>query len=208
MTCLKVDLRVLNVDLDDEWTFEVIGARLSDLIWSSVDGRVKATLIASEASMRSSDRVAMITHTSRRIVSALPDAVIECLDEDLVSTSDIAARLNLSRETVRMYTTGARGPGCFPLPIATLGSGNRGGVKVWRWDQVNAWLSQLGLQDDYEYLTRAEVTEANSALLTPKHQWIGVPLAPAADARLGSKAVSLDAYRIDRDGRPRLFAVQ
>src|SRR3954470_1952772 len=42
---------------------------------------------------------------------------LRVVDQDLVTLADIADRISQSRESVRRYVTGARGPGGFPPPV-------------------------------------------------------------------------------------------
>lgn len=59
---------------------------------------------------------------------------------DLVTAGEIARRLGQSRESIRLYTTGARGPGGFPPPAARQDSR----TPLDRWDEVSRWLEANG----------------------------------------------------------------
>jgi hypothetical protein len=67
-----------------------------------------------------------------------PEISIVRLDEDLVSTTEIAERVDASRETVRLWATGRRRQG-FPAHRIVL----TGGVKLWAWADVYEWLAKL-----------------------------------------------------------------
>jgi hypothetical protein len=58
--------------------------------------------------------------------------------DDFVSLLDIAERSRVTREAVRLWATGARGPGGFPQPQFTTGAGER----VWDWSEVARWLAE------------------------------------------------------------------
>jgi|GEM_PF-5751111 len=79
-------------------------------------------------------------HALRDAVDALAMCVSGLTDvrvaADLVATSDIARRLDRSRESVRQLVTGESGPGGFPHPEAVVASG----TKVWQWFDVYEWL--------------------------------------------------------------------
>ncbi|MEU4559624.1 hypothetical protein AB0F72_14665 [Actinoplanes sp. NPDC023936] len=82
------------------------------------------------------------------IVSAVRDLdasgleAVRVLDEDLVTLADVADRLGQSRESVRRYVTGERGPGGFPPPV----NPQRDGTLFYRWSEVAPWVTdQLGL---------------------------------------------------------------
>jgi hypothetical protein len=85
---------------------------------------------------------------AKAIASAVLDvesvgfAVVRVLDEDLLTLADIADRIGQSRESVRRYATGERGPGGFPPPVNPV----REGTVFYRWIEVVPWLrDRLGL---------------------------------------------------------------
>jgi hypothetical protein len=61
---------------------------------------------------------------------------VRVLDEDLLTLADIADRIGQSRESVRRYASGERGPGNFPPPV----NPNRDGTVFYRWSEVAPWL--------------------------------------------------------------------
>jgi predicted DNA-binding transcriptional regulator AlpA len=81
-------------------------------------------------------------------------STIDDIDDDLVDLSEIAARVGRSREAIRLWSSGKRGAGGFPLPVGVL----PGSVKVWDWSSVNSWLalSHPTLADPVRYLDRVE----------------------------------------------------
>ena len=60
--------------------------------------------------------------------------------DELVSAADIADRVGLNRETIRLYAMGRRGPGTFPPPVARL----RKRSPFYRWTDVAQWLAHHG----------------------------------------------------------------
>jgi hypothetical protein len=56
--------------------------------------------------------------------------------EDMVSMLDIAHRTKRSREAVRLWAAGKRGPGGFPVPAWK----SPGGERFWRWPDVAYWV--------------------------------------------------------------------
>lgn len=68
------------------------------------------------------------------------------VDFDLVNTTDIGIRSGRTRQAIRQYIEGIRGPGNFPAPV-----GEPGGVRVWDWGTVNEWLRTLDNSGDPEY---------------------------------------------------------
>lgn len=171
----KITLRVLGVSLDDEQTVSSIATHLDDLVWSAVDACVHATVIADN----SCDLVSQTIEAARRIEHNVPDAHVDRVDEELVGVSDIAARVGLNRETIRSWATGSRGPGSFPRPVGSVGGGDRGATKIWRWADVNAWLDNYySLGDNYSYASNAELAEINAYLAGVKSMVVALVNGP------------------------------
>jgi hypothetical protein len=61
---------------------------------------------------------------------------VRVVDQDLLTLADIADRVGQSRESIRRYTLGTRGPGDFPSPINL----SREGTTFYRWSEVAPWL--------------------------------------------------------------------
>lgn len=62
--------------------------------------------------------------------------------DNIVSLAEIAEHAGVSREAVRLWSNGQRGPGGFPAPVAVSHGGERG----WDWWQVRHWLVYTKLQ--------------------------------------------------------------
>jgi hypothetical protein len=58
--------------------------------------------------------------------------------DNMVTLLDIAKRAGVSREAVRLWAAGQRGPGGFPKPFLVT----TGGEKLWDREQVTDWLEQ------------------------------------------------------------------
>ena len=63
---------------------------------------------------------------------------LRVVDQDLLTLADIAERIGQSRESVRRYATGARGPGGFPPPV----NPEREGTAFYRWTEVAPWVRE------------------------------------------------------------------
>ncbi|MGC5342803.1 hypothetical protein PZB75_06530 [Streptomyces sp. AM 4-1-1] len=75
----------------------------------------------------------------------MPQVSVMRLDADLVGVADIADRVQRSRQNVAQWVNGERNAGGvdgFPSPEGTIGRSH-----VWRWAEVNEWLSTVGLGD-------------------------------------------------------------
>ena len=92
------------------------------------------------------------------IVSAVRDVesaglvVTRLLDGDLLTLADIGDRIGQSRESIRRYATGERGPGGFPPPV----NPGREGTVFYRWTEVAPWVR--------EHLA-VDVPDVNAALI-------------------------------------------
>lgn len=86
-----------------------------------------------------------------RDADSLPDAVMSAIEnlestgevfvlrvepEEMVNAATIASRLGKSREGIRLWAMGARGPGDFPEPRFYLGESSH---PIWTWSSVIAW---------------------------------------------------------------------
>jgi hypothetical protein len=74
-----------------------------------------------------------------RDVESVPGLVVTGAgQEDLVSIPGIARRAQRSREAVRLWATGKRGPGGFPAPEWQ----SPGGERFWSWAKVARWIRE------------------------------------------------------------------
>lgn len=65
--------------------------------------------------------------------------VVAVQSQDTVTLKDIAERIGRSYESVRLLTTGERGPGAFPPALSS------GGWSLYSWAQVADWLRNAGI---------------------------------------------------------------
>ncbi len=99
------------------------------------------------------------------IVSAISDVLeagahVEHVEPDpLVSLSDIAARANMSRAAISLYSKAQRGKG-FPAPVARVTSDS----PLWDWSGVAVWLFQQSRISQDCMIEAAVVKSANLAL--------------------------------------------
>ncbi|HKI82349.1 MAG TPA: hypothetical protein VKA04_11940 [Pseudodesulfovibrio sp.] len=94
-------------------------------------------------------------------VANVKATVLRVEPDDLVTASEIARRTSSSREAVRLWHEGERGPGSFPPPVATLGSN----TMVWSWAEVSAWLLGNGKLKDASVVESARFLARLNALL-------------------------------------------
>ncbi|MGH9322190.1 MAG: helix-turn-helix transcriptional regulator [Vicinamibacteria bacterium] len=103
------------------------------------------------------------------ILSAIRDAeradprlgVVRVEPGDFVNASEIARRVQLTREYIRLLVQGKRGEGDFPAPQ----SGITGKTLVWSWAEVVRWMFQHDLLADVDVVDTAEtIRDINDAL--------------------------------------------
>lgn len=63
---------------------------------------------------------------------------VRVMDQDLLTLADIGDRLGQSRESIRRYATGLRGPGGFPPSV----NPTREGAAFYRWSEVAPWIRE------------------------------------------------------------------
>lgn len=77
-------------------------------------------------------------------VQSVPEIqVLHVEPDELVTATEIAERLDRTRESVRLLISGARGPGGFPVPASRATGRNR----LWRWSDVLRWTQADSTED-------------------------------------------------------------
>lgn len=92
--------------------------------------------------------------------TGLPVKVLQVDECNLVSPSEIARRMDRSRQLVHQYINGQRGPGGFPPPICHLAEGK----PLWQWCAVSFWLASHNLLRQEISMDAAVIDAINSAL--------------------------------------------
>jgi hypothetical protein len=113
-----------------------------------------------------------ITSAIRDVESVPGLRVTGAGQEDLVSMPDIARRSKRSREAVRLWAAGQRGPGGFPEPAWQ----SPGGERFWSWSAVARWIRDslnLAVEVEPDEIRLAdEVLKARQAV-TEAHRILG-----------------------------------
>ncbi|MGA2796264.1 MAG: hypothetical protein ABSE63_01665 [Thermoguttaceae bacterium] len=82
--------------------------------------------------------------------------------DDLVNASEIARRVNRSRESVRQLVTGVRGPGGFPPPMSSVTKSS----PLWRWTEVVKWFADKRITKEIAFVeAEAEAIRKINAIL-------------------------------------------
>lgn len=103
------------------------------------------------------------------IISAIKDVesadigatIISVAPEHLLSLSDIAERVSITRQAVSLLMQGMRGGGNFPKPILKIANKS----PLWRWSSVAEWFYQQGKISDHAVIDDANVIEDINAAL-------------------------------------------
>ena len=139
-------------DLEDA-LFE---AGCDDATISLRSGRVYLTFSRSATSLKEAI-ISAIKNVHQSGIGATVLRVDQC---DLVTPSEIARRINRSRQLVHQYITGRRGPGGFPAPACNV----TGSAPRWHWCEVADWLWKNGIINEEELREAQELTVINSVL--------------------------------------------
>jgi hypothetical protein len=119
----------------DELTDEVLDrlheAHCDDALIGMRDGVVFADFARESDSLTN----AVLSATRDIESAAIGATVLHVEPDEFVTMAEIARRFDLTRESVRKWVVGARGPGGFPPPIGNL----RGKSPLWRWTDVVTW---------------------------------------------------------------------
>jgi predicted DNA-binding transcriptional regulator AlpA len=174
MPTYQITLSYENIDVEDLDQLELIAAEAPNAHINAVDGNVRVVAI-------------MAAHCATEAVEELVDAVHRA-DEtatpvraelELVAIPDIASKVGLNREAVRLWTTGKRGPGEFPPPLDVVGDR----MKVWAASDVHDWLVSAGVPTSAgRPLDPSEVTDATRVIVRKLRGWSDRPYLAAAEA--------------------------
>jgi hypothetical protein len=86
--------------------------------------------------------------------------VLRVDDCSVVTQSDIARRIGRTRQLIRQYVTGERGPGGFPPPACHVSDNS----PLWYWCEVAHWLWQHGMIREDTRREAQEVSVINTVL--------------------------------------------
>ncbi|MEX2374858.1 MAG: hypothetical protein WD942_04625 [Dehalococcoidia bacterium] len=147
MTDFLIQLVYTSVDTDDDATLNAL-AQAGVTTAQQLDG----DLAVLTAGVQASNAVEAARIVMDAVQQSLPAAVPIESHRDLVSITDIGDRVGVTREAVRNWNSGKRGPGGFPVP-----AGSPSDYKVWEWSAVHAWLRHhMGIWDGLDMPNHVE----------------------------------------------------
>lgn len=131
----SLSLVVKGLDLDDEFQNAGLECLSYDVIASRTGGvtRVDAELQAASAI----DALLQVISDLRSV-----NVTVMRVEPDLVDVPEIAERLDVSRETARLWSVGARRKG-FPAHYCMVGSS-----RLWFWSDVYEWARAASIEVD------------------------------------------------------------
>lgn len=173
MPTYQIMLAYENIDVEDLDQLELIAVEAPDAHISSVDGNVR--VFATMAAPCSTDAVEdLVDAIHRANASAMPIRA----EIELLAIPDIAAKVGLNREAVRLWTIGKRGPGGFPIPVDVVGDR----MRVWAASDVHDWLVAAGIPTSPgRPLGLDEATDATRVVERKRRHWADRPYLTAAD---------------------------
>jgi hypothetical protein len=172
-------------------TFDGVG----DLSFGMVDRLYEAGCNDATLGTRCGTHFAMFhrkaASPTEAIVSAIEDIegagvglrVVRVEPDELVTAGEIAERAGVSREAIRLYAQGKRGPGGFPAPVAGLQQKS----PLYRWSDVAAWLDRARGGPKRLDTTEADAIAFLNAALEVRRLAPNVPDAETAIRRLKAK---------------------
>lgn len=112
---------------------------------------------------------------------------IKRIDLDLVSLSQIAERLDVSREAVRLWATGLRRKN-FPGPFTSAGQS-----LLWAWSDVFNWLTEEEIQDTAHPLPTNLIERSNGVYARDrKTADLGWKISSPQKSTVGAKRETLE----------------
>ena len=123
-------------ELSDDLAEAIFMAFEGDANLSSRGGTVTVDFFEWEFTSDVVQELFGIVRKVKQAVSPFGADVVRVLPDDLVTAAEIAQKIGISREAVRLYAAGKRGDGMFPAP-AHASASNRS--VLWRWGEVLDW---------------------------------------------------------------------
>lgn len=80
--------------------------------------------------------------------------------DDLVSASEVARRINKTREYVRLLIEGERGGGNFPVPLSGITTKSL----MWSWVKIARWLLENSMVNEEEFQIAQDIADINNTL--------------------------------------------
>lgn len=133
-----------------QFTFVTTGFDIEDVQQSIVledafDGDVSASHSQGRTEISFFDQkapnaLAAMKKMYRKLKKTFPGVQVQYVDEDLVSISDIAGRVGVTKSEIELLVKKC---GTFPTPVGILG----GGKRIWRWQDAAVCINALSVDE-------------------------------------------------------------
>lgn len=201
---IKIALRLHDLDLRESEAYEGIHPDLTELSWEANGGVSFAVLYSDQPTA-----VAMCEagDWARRIAKLMPGECVQEVYDELVSVSDIATRVGVAAEAVRLWAVGKRRVTARPFPRSrqVVGSGTGGkAMNLYAWREVVAWVRDvIGIDPDegIDYLTDGQIANLNAELtdIVPATAWHSIQTHGLEAERVIADVQQLCAEVVDLD---------
>lgn len=143
---IKVGIRVRGLNLRADGAWDALPAALVDLDWDGTGDLVVASVYGASASA-----VREAALDAARALATVPELAFDGLYDELVGLAEIAIRLDVNPETVRMWADGRRRASrAFPGVTEVNESASGRVVRLYRWRHVVEWARQVLAEDPDE----------------------------------------------------------
>lgn len=105
---------------------------------------------------------------------------VQC--DNMVNLAGIARRVGVSREAVRLWATGQRGPGSFPKPTLI----SAGGEQLWDWLDVLSWIGRHKQRNQ----TRGDAHLADLQAMAARLEELNIRLTVARTCRTADRVLA------------------
>lgn len=160
----KIALRLHGLDLRDPDAYAVIPPELEALDFEANGGISFAVFYTDDPTP-----VGAAVDHARCILKHLPGVTVPEAYDELVTVADIAHRVGVAAEAVRLWTVGKRrSEQPFPEPRQVVGGGSGGrSTSLWAWRDVVLWVrAAIGIDPDegVQYLSDLLLADLNAEL--------------------------------------------
>ena len=167
----KISLRVDNLDTNSLAYLEMDPELEDDLIWSISSGVLTSAVLTDDG-----NPVELALDAARKIRKLVPGAVVAGAHDELVSISDIARRVGVAAEGVRLWADGKRRVlEGHPFPrVEQAVTHGKLTVRLFAWRHVVSWVraaTPLEPDEGITYLSDEQLCELNARLHHEHAEW-------------------------------------
>lgn len=164
---VKIPLRLQGIDLRDAEAYERIPPELGELFWMA-NGAMSLAVVLSDD--REAVAATEAADFARHIAKQMSNVLVAEVYDELVSVSDVATRVGVAPEAVRLWAARKRRASLrpFPTPRQVVGTGSGGKtMSLYAWREVLSWIREILCTDPeegIEYLSDTQLADLNARL--------------------------------------------